>query len=155
MAGYVNRVILIGNVGKDPLISNSRYGKPIARFSVATSKRWKDESGERMESTAWHNVVVFNETTAKEVERTIHKGTSVYVEGELATRKWTDKDGIERWITEIVVSNGFQHRAEAIDQIGGNIEGGGNRAPAPDDMAKYGNTRPAGQPATKNEDVPF
>src|SRR5260370_18973420 len=99
----------MGNVGKYLLNSNSGYGKPIARFSVATSKRWKDESGERMESTAWHNVVVFNETTAKEVERTIHKGTTVYVEGELATRKWTDNDGIERCITQTVVNNGFHH----------------------------------------------
>ncbi len=155
MSGYVNKVVLIGNVGKDPLISNSRYGKPIARFSLATSKRWKDESGERMESTVWHNVVVFNETIAKEVERTIRKGSYVYVEGELANRKWTDNDGIERWITEIVVSRSL-HRAEAIDGIGGNIEGGGNRAPAPDDMASYGNTRPAGQqrPASDDE-VPF
>jgi single-strand DNA-binding protein len=164
MSGYVNRVILIGNVGKDPLVSNTRQGKMMARFPVATSKRWRDDSGERMESTTWHNVVVFHEGIAKEVNRTVRKGSSVYVEGELANRKWTDKDGIERWVTEIIINNGFMHRVHAVDEMNSNIEnmpgggGGGPQAPPPDDQTSYGNSRPAAQRARTGEqdsEIPF
>jgi single-strand DNA-binding protein len=158
MSGYVNKVILLGNAGKDPVMSTSRYGKRMARFSMATSKRWKDESGEKMESTVWHNVVVFNEDTAKEVERTVRKGTSVYVEGELANRKWTDTSNVERWVTEIVVS-GSHHRVTAVDEMNsrtGEGAGSGSAAPPPDDRSSYGNTRPAqARSRAPDDDVPY
>jgi single-strand DNA-binding protein len=155
MSGSVNKVILVGNVGQDPKINVTRNGKKMARFSVATSKRWRDESGERMESTTWHNVVVFNDNMAAEVERTIGKGSRVYVEGELNNRKWND-DGVEKWMTEIIVSN-LSHRAEAVDQMAGNIHGTARQAPPPDDLSSYGNSRPvaARSSGVRNDEVPF
>lgn len=104
MSGSVNNVILIGNVGRNPEIRTSAEGKKIANFSLATSESWKDKNGQKQEKTEWHNVVVFNSGLSELVDLYVSKGSKVYVEGALQTRKWTDKSGIERYTTEVVLS---------------------------------------------------
>jgi single-strand DNA-binding protein len=104
MAGSVNKVILIGNLGRDPEIRSMPNGDRIANLSIATSETWRDKSsGERKEKTEWHRVVVFNDNIVKVVENYVKKGSTIYVEGQLQTRKWTDKDGVEKFSTEIIV----------------------------------------------------
>lgn len=106
MAGSLNKVTLIGNLGKDPEIRRTQDGRPIAVFSVATTESWKDKNtGEKREKTEWHNVVVFSEGLAGVVEKYIKKGSKVYIEGQLQTRKWQDKDGNDRYSTEIILQN--------------------------------------------------
>jgi single-strand DNA-binding protein len=106
MAGSVNKVILVGNLGKDPEVRHTQDGKPIVNLSLATTESWRDKgSGERKEKTEWHRVVIFNEGIAKVAEQYLKKGSSVYIEGQLQTRKWTDKDGAEKYSTEIVLQN--------------------------------------------------
>jgi single-strand DNA-binding protein len=106
MAGSVNKVILVGNLGKDPEVRHTQDGKPIVNFTLATSESWRDKgTGERKEKTEWHRVVIFNEGIAKVAEQYLKKGSSVYVEGSLQTRKWTDKDGAEKYTTEVVLQN--------------------------------------------------
>lgn len=104
MSGSVNRVCLLGNVGRNPEIRTSAEGKKIANFSIATSETYKDKNGQKQEKTEWTNVAVFNSGLAELVERYVSKGSRIYVEGSLHTRKWTDKSGIERYTTEVVVS---------------------------------------------------
>jgi single-strand DNA-binding protein len=105
MAGSVNKVILIGNLGKDPEVRNSQAGDKIVSFTLATTETWNDKaSGERRERTEWHRVVVFNEQIAGVAEKYLKKGAKVYVEGQLQTRKWTDQSGQEKYTTEIVLS---------------------------------------------------
>lgn len=104
MVGSVNKVILLGNLGKDPDIRSMQSGKKMASFSVATSKRWKDRNTqEQKESTSWHNIVVFNEGLVDVIEKYLKKGSKVYLEGELTTRKYQDKDGNDRYTTEVVL----------------------------------------------------
>ncbi len=104
MAGSVNKVILIGNLGKDPEIRTLGSGDRVANLRIATTETWRDKaSGERKEKTEWHSVVIFNDNIVKVVEQYVKKGSSVYIEGALQTRKWTDKDGQERYSTEIVI----------------------------------------------------
>ena len=104
MAGSVNKVILIGNLGKDPEVRRLNSGDQVVNFTLATSENWRDKnSGERKEKTEWHNVVIFNENIGKVVEQYCKKGSKVYVEGQLQTRKWQDKDGNDRYTTEIVL----------------------------------------------------
>lgn len=104
--GSVNKVILVGNLGKDPEVRHTQDGKAIVNLSLATSETWKDKStGERKEKTEWHRVVIFNENLAKVAEAYLKKGSTVYVEGQLQTRKWTDKDGAEKYSTEVVLQN--------------------------------------------------
>ncbi len=106
MSGSLNRVMLIGNVGKDPEIRHTQDGKAIVNLSLATAETWRDkQTGERKEKTEWHRIVIFNEGLAKVAEQYVKKGSSVYVEGQLQTRKWTDKDGAEKYSTEIVLQN--------------------------------------------------
>ena len=108
----VNKVILLGNVGKDPEVRHTQDGKPIVNLTVATSESWKDNAtGERKEKTEWHRVVIFNEGLAKIAEAYLKKGSTVYLEGQLQTRKWTDKDGAEKYSTEIVLQ---QYRGELV-----------------------------------------
>ena len=115
MAGSVNRVILIGNLGKDPEIRRTQDGRPIASFSLATSEQWRDKStGERKERTEWHNIVVFNEGLCRVAEAYLHKGSKVYIEGSLQTRKWSDKDGNDRYTTEVVLQ-GFNSALTMLD----------------------------------------
>lgn len=122
MAGSVNKVILVGNLGKDPEVRRMTSGEPVVNLSVATSETWRDKaSGERKERTEWHRVVIFNENLAKVAEQYLKKGSKVYLEGQLATRKWTDKDGAEKYSTEVVL-NRFRGELVMLDSRG---EGGG------------------------------
>ena len=122
MAGSLNKVILIGNLGKDPEIRKLGSGDPVVNLSVATSESWRDkQSGERTEKTEWHRVVVFNEQIAKVAEQYLKKGMKVYVEGQLQTRKWTDQSGAEKYSTEIVLQK-FRGELQMLDGKG---EGGG------------------------------
>lgn len=106
MAGSVNKVILIGNLGSDPEIRRTQDGRPIANLSLATAESWRDKAtGERKEKTEWHRVVVFNEGLCKIAEQYLKKGSKVYVEGQLQTRKWQDKDGKDKYSTEVVLQN--------------------------------------------------
>jgi single-strand DNA-binding protein len=122
MAGSVNKVILVGNLGRDPEVRRMTSGEPIVNLSVATSESWRDKaSGERKEKTEWHRVVIFNENLAKVAEQYLRKGSKVYLEGQLTTRKWTDKDGQEKYSTEVVL-NRFRGEMVLLDARG---EGGG------------------------------
>jgi single-strand DNA-binding protein len=104
MAGSLNRVMLIGNLGKDPEIRATQDGKEIVNLVLATSENWKDKrTGERKEKTEWHRIVVFNEHLVKVAKDYLHKGSKLYVEGQLQTRKWTNKEGVEQYTTEIVL----------------------------------------------------
>ena len=106
MAGSLNKVQLIGRLGADPEIKQMVNGKSVARLSIATSKSWKDKSsGERKEKTEWHRVVIFNEGLVNVVQQYVKKGSNVFIEGQLQTRKWEDKDGIEKYTTEVVLQN--------------------------------------------------
>jgi single-strand DNA-binding protein len=122
MAGSVNKVILVGNLGKDPEVRRMQSGDPVVNLSVATSETWRDKaSGERKEKTEWHRVVIFNKNLAEVAEKYLRKGSKVYVEGSLQTRKWTDKDGQEKYSTEVVLQN-FRGELTMLDSKG---EGGG------------------------------
>ena len=125
MAGSVNKVILVGNLGKDPEVRRSTSGVPVVNLSVATSESWRDKaSGERKEKTEWHRVVIFNKNLADVAEKYLRKGSKVYVEGQLQTRKWTDKDGAEKYSTEVVLQN-FRGELTMLDGRNGGGEGGG------------------------------
>src|SRR4051812_48195888 len=104
MAGSVNKVILIGNLGRDPEIRSATSGERIANLSVATSESWKDKSGERQERTEWTRVTIFDDRLAEVAEKYLRKGSKIYVSGQLQTRKWTDQTGQERYSTEVVLS---------------------------------------------------
>jgi single-strand DNA-binding protein len=124
MAGSVNKVILVGNLGRDPEIRRTQDGRPIANLSVATSESWRDKTtGERKEKTEWHRVVIFNEGLCKVVEQYLKKGAKVYLEGALQTRKYTDKDGVEKYSTEVVLQ-GFNSTLTMLDARGGGASGG-------------------------------
>ena len=119
MAGSVNKVILIGNLGADPEIRRTQDGRPIANLRVATSETWRDKgTGERREKTEWHRVVIFSEPLCKVVEQYLKKGSKVYLEGALQTRKWQDKDGQDRYSTEVVLQ-GFNSQLQMLDRAGG------------------------------------
>ena len=135
MAGSVNKVILVGNLGKDPEVRTMQDGTKIVNLTLATSETWNDKaSGERKERTEWHRVVIFNERIGENVERYLKKGAKIYVEGALQTRKWTDQSGQERYTTEVVIGR-FRGELTMLDTRGGGEmgEGGGyprERAPA-------------------------
>ena len=125
MAGSVNKVILVGNLGKDPEIRRTQDGRPIANLSIATSETWRDKgTGERKEKTEWHRVVIFNEGLCKVAEQYLKKGAKVYIEGQLQTRKWTDQSGVEKYSTEVVLQ-GFNSSLTMLD---GRSGGGGSFA---------------------------
>ena len=124
MAGSVNKVILVGNLGKDPEIRRTQDGRPIANLSVATSETWRDKNtGERKEKTEWHRVVIFNEGLCKVAEQYLKKGAKVYIEGQLQTRKWTDQQGQDRYTTEVVLQK-FRGELQMLDARGQGGEGG-------------------------------
>lgn len=130
MAGSVNKVILVGNLGKDPEIRQTQDGMKIGNFSIATSESWKDKvTGERKEKTEWHRIVVMNENLVNVLEQYIRKGSKVYVEGQLQTRKWTDQAGVERYTTEIVIAR-FRGEITMLDSKGS--------AGAPAALSDYG-----------------
>ena len=129
MAGSVNKVILVGNLGADPEVRHTQDGRPIVNLRLATSENWRDkQSGERKERTEWHRVVIFNENLAKVAEQYLKKGAKVYIEGQLQTRKYTDQQGQEKYSTEVVLQ---QYRGELtmLDSRGG---GGGGMSEASD-----------------------
>ena len=122
MAGSVNKVILVGNLGRDPEIRTTQDGTRFANLSLATSESWRDRnSGERRERTEWHRVVIFNEKLAEVAEKYLRKGSKVYIEGQLQTRKWTDQSGIEKYSTEVVLQ---RFRGE-LTMLDGRSDGGG------------------------------
>ena len=135
MAGSVNKVILVGNLGADPEVRRTQDGRPIVNLRVATSDTWRDKNtGERREKTEWHRVVIFSEGLAKIAEQYLKKGSKVYLEGALQTRKWQDKDGNDRYSTEVVLQ-GFNSTLTMLDGRGG---GGGGSAEASDDFGSSG-----------------
>ena len=127
MAGSVNKVILVGNLGADPEIRRTQDGRPIANLRVATSESWRDkQSGERRERTEWHRVVIFNEGLCRIAEQYLRKGSKVYLEGQLQTRKWQDQSGQDRYSTEVVLQ-GFNSQLTMLDsRAGGGMQGGGD-----------------------------
>ena len=171
MAGSVNKVILIGNLGKDPEVRNAQDGTKIVNLTLATSETWNDRaSGERKERTEWHRVVIFNDRIGDVAERFLKKGQKVYVEGSLQTRKWTDKDGQERYTTEVVIGrfNGnltmLSGRGEGGDEMGGGggyeraaAGGGGRGGYGGGGGARSGGgwDKPKGGGSDLDDDIPF
>lgn len=122
MAGSLNKVTLIGNLGRDPEVRRLNSGDPVVNLSVATSENWRDKaSGERKERTEWHRVVIFNENLAKVAESYLRKGSKIYIEGQLQTRKYNDKDGVEKYSTEIVLQR-YRGELVMLDSRGGGGE---------------------------------
>ena len=163
MAGSVNKVILVGNLGRDPEVRSMQDGRSMVNMSVATSDTWRDrQSGERKERTEWHRVVIFNEKLAEVAQKYVRKGSKVYVEGQLATRKWTDQSGQERYTTEVVIPRfgGALTMLDGRSDGGGASMGGGGGdddfAPAPA-SAGGGGGRPAtrGKAGDLDDDIPF
>ena len=158
MAGSVNKVILVGNLGRDPEIRTLNSGEKVANLSLATSEQWRDKaSGERKEKTEWHRVVIFNENIVRVAENYLKKGSTVYVEGSLQTRKWTDQQGVEKYSTEVVLQ---KFRGE-LTMLGGRSEGGGS-GPRDDDgyssgFSSGGANKPSGPKESYdlNDDIPF
>lgn len=148
MAGSVNKVILVGNLGADPEVRRTQDGKAIANLRIATSETWRDKAtGERKERTEWHRVVIFSEGLCKIAEQYLKKGAKIYLEGSLQTRKWTDKDGVEKFSTEIVLQ-GFNSTLTMLD--GGNSGGRDDTsAPArePERQNSYANAHGRSQPS--------
>ena len=184
MAGSVNKVILVGNLGKDPEVRNTQQGQKIVNFTLATSETWNDRtSGEKRERTEWHRVVVFNERIADVAERFLKKGRKVYVEGSLQTRKWTDQSGQEKYTTEVVIdrfrgdltlidsnrggSDDFGGGGGGDDQSFGGGDGGGytpraaapaaatRRAPASAPPARSGGNWDAPSGGDLDDEIPF
>ena len=164
MAGSVNKVILIGNLGKDPEVRRLNSGDQVVSFSLATSETWRDKtSGERKERTEWHRVVIFNEKLAEVAQKFVRKGSKIYVEGQLSTRKWTDQSGQERYTTEVVIPR-FGGALTMLDGRGG---GGGDASAGAgggdDEMAgaTAGGGGGGGRPASRagkaelDDDIPF
>lgn len=149
MAGSVNKVILVGNLGKDPEIRRTQDGRPIANLRIATSESWRDKnSGERREKTEWHSVVIFNENLCKVAEQYLRKGSKVYIEGALQTRKWQDQQGQDRYSTEVVLQ-GFNGQLTMLDGRAGAGAGGGMQE---DGQSDYGGDSSGGgfsEPATR------
>ena len=161
MAGSVNKVILIGNLGRDPESRTFQNGGKVVNLRIATSENWKDKStGERKEKTEWHSVAIFNEGLANVAERYLKKGSKVYIEGQLQTRKWQDQSGQDRYSTEVVLQ-GFNGNLTMLDGPGGG--GGGASASYDEDpgMGGGGSSRPQQRPqpaafdSDLDDDVPF
>ena len=159
MAGSVNKVILVGNLGADPEIRRTQDGRPIANLSVATSETWRDKNtGERKEKTEWHRVVIFNEGLCKVAEQYLKKGSKVYIEGALQTRKWQDKDGRDKYSTEVVLQ-GFNSTLTMLD----GRSGGGGSFGAESGGGDFGSAAPSqrrpvaagGGRDDMNDDIPF
>ncbi|WP_114184655.1 single-stranded DNA-binding protein [Microvirga aerophila] len=129
MAGSVNKVILVGNLGRDPEVRRLNSGEPVVNLRIATSETWKDKgSGERKEKTEWHSVVIFNENLARVAEQYLKKGSKVYLEGQLQTRKWQDQQGQEKYTTEIVLQR-FRGELTILDSRGGGASEFGEEEP--------------------------
>ena len=159
MSGSVNKVILIGNLGKDPRISRLNSGEQIASFTLATSESWRDKAtGERREKTEWHRVVIFNENLCRIAEQYLKKGSKVYIEGALQTRKWQDQSGQDRYSTEVVLQ-GFRGELTLLDRAGSSSSDAGS-----DENGEFGSPGPtrkaavaaAGAPrGDMDDEIPF
>ncbi|HEV2513164.1 single-stranded DNA-binding protein [Bosea sp. (in: a-proteobacteria)] len=179
MAGSVNKVILVGNLGRDPEVRRLGSGEPVVNLRIATSETWRDkQSGERKERTEWHSVVIFNENLAKVAEQYLKKGSKIYIEGQLQTRKWQDQQGVEKYTTEIVLQRFrgeltiLDSRGQGGDEFGGGSGGGygdegssgggsfgrsspvggGSRQPA---MASGGGSGGSRSSSHLDDDIPF
>jgi single-strand DNA-binding protein len=157
MAGSVNKVILVGNLGRDPEARQMQDGKPVVNLSLATSESWRDKNtGERREKTEWHRVVIFNEHLADVAQKYLRKGSKIYLEGQLQTRKWADQSGVEKYSTEVVLQR-FRGELQMLDRAG---EGGGGGG------GDYNQDGPSGGPSggsdggspsggNLDDDIPF
>ncbi|UNM06480.1 MAG: single-stranded DNA-binding protein [Holosporaceae bacterium] len=149
MSGSINKVILVGNVGKDPEIRHSSDGSKIANLSLATSEIWKDKTtGERKDRTEWHRVVVFNDRLSDVIEKYVKKGSKLYLEGQLQTRKWTDSAGQDRYSTEVILSR-FKGELTLLD-----ARGSGSENPAVEAATQETRT-PENAFADLDDDIPF
>ena len=149
MSGSVCKVILIGNLGADPEIKRTQDGRPIANLRIATSETWKDKNtGERKERTEWHRVVVFNEGLCKVIEQYVHKGSKVYIEGTLQTRKWQDQSGADRYSTEIVLQ-GFNGSLTMLDSRNDSQGQSGGQS------NNYADQSSGGKSYDDSEEIPF
>lgn len=152
MAGSINKVILIGNLGADPEIRATKDGRPIANLSVATSESWKDKNtGERKEKTEWHRVVIFNEGLTKIAEQYLRKGSKVYLEGQLQTRKWQDQNGQDKYTTEVVLQ-GYGGNLTMLDSRQG---GGDSFQPASPAAAAVEDMGGGASSPDMNDEIPF
>lgn len=152
MAGSINKVILVGNLGADPRVSNTQSGTKIVNLNVATSESWKDKlSGERKDRTEWHRVVIYNPQLAETAERYLRKGSKVYLEGQLQTRKWEDANGQERYTTEVVLQN-FSGVMVMLDSRGESAPAGGNEVFS---SSSSGWDSSAQASSTIDDDIPF
>jgi single-strand DNA-binding protein len=155
MAGSVNKVILVGNLGRDPEVRTLQDGSKVVHLSVATSERWKDrQSGENRERTEWHRVVIFNDRLGEVAERYLRKGSKVYLEGALQTRKWTGQDGQERYTTEVVLQR-FRGELTLLDGRGGEGYGGGPAGEPYEPDTGRGLPRSPGPAADLDDEIPF
>ena len=157
MVGSVNKVILLGNLGRDPEIRSMQSGKKMAAFSIATSKRWKDKNTqEQKESTSWHNIVVFNEGLVDVIEKYVKKGSKIYVEGELQTRKWQDKDGNDRYTTEVILQ-GYNCNLTLLDSRNSNSQVSDNSQEMDQSKPIEDNSfrNQSGDSDDLDEDIPF
>ena len=155
MAGSVNKVILVGNLGRDPEVRQTQDGNPIVNLSLATSENWRDKAtGERRERTEWHRVVIFNERLADVAQKFLRKGSKIYIEGQLQTRKWTDQDGRDRYSTEVVLQRFrgeltmLDSRGESGGGGGGDYGGGGGGGGGP-------SSAPSGGGGDLDDEIPF
>lgn len=155
MVGSINKVILVGNLGADPKVANTASGSKIVNLNVATSDSWKDKlSGERKERTEWHRVVIFNSQLADVAERYLHKGSKVYLEGSLQTRKWEDSNGQEKYTTEVVLQN-FSGNLVLLDARDGASAGGNDVFSGSASNAGWDNSAAAAPAADLDDDIPF
>lgn len=158
MVGSINKVTLVGNLGAEPKVSNTQNGSKIVNLNIATSDSWKDKlSGERKERTEWHRVVIFNPQLAEIAEKYLRKGSKVYLEGQLQTRKWEDTNGQEKYTTEIVLQN-FNGTLVLLDARGGDgVPAGGNDvfSPAGGGSSGWDNVPSAAPAADLDDDIPF
>lgn len=158
----INKVILVGNLGSDPVVNNTQSGTKVVNLNVATSDSWKDRNtGERKDRTEWHRVVIFNPQLADTAERYLRKGSKVYLEGQLQTRKWTDNNGMDRYTTEVVLQS-FNSVLVMLDSKNSGSDGvpaGGNdvfsAAPAAGGTASGWDNSPASAPSDLDDDIPF
>lgn len=154
MVGSINKVILVGNIGADPRVNTTQSGSKVVTLSVATSDSWKDKlSGERKERTEWHRVVVFNTQLADVAEKYLRKGSKVYIEGQLQTRKWEDANGQEKYTTEVVLQN-FSSTLVMLDGRGDNAGGSSDVFSSSSSSASSGWDTPSSAPDL-DDDIPF
>lgn len=155
MAGSINKVILVGNLGADPKVSNTASGSKIVNLNIATSDSWTDKnSGEKKERTEWHRVVIFNAQLAGIAERYLRKGSKVYLEGQLQTRKWEDSNGQEKYTTEIILQN-YSGTLVLLDGRGDGASGGDNSVFTPAGGSSGWDNTPSAAPADLDDDIPF